>query len=239
MKTLFKKDIIKKINNREFSQFTSMCELKWKDFENGEKRAWLNPNNQLCYNFGWFTKEDFENWVSGTGDIIRGNTQEEKDKFLYYANLEATYQGFYSFIYNIQYFDLINENYNPARKSLYDTYIESPLKVTKSNSSEIIGNLFGYVCSYYVDSFASQYLRNPKEIYDSHSYRTMEAELWGVKWVCYNLGLGFYGACNTPCQIENLNWFVELTKVKSLYLALLKNGVEMPDFEFINKFKKY
>lgn len=236
---LFQKDILERINNREFPSFTPMNTLKWTDMDNGEKIAWLNPDNQLCFNAGWFTKKDFENWVNGTGNIIKGKTQEEKDKFLYYAKLDKQYQGFYQFIYDIKYFDLINESYNPKRKGLYDSYIETPLKITKSNQKEIIGNLFGYVCSYYVDQFATLYLREPKGIYDSHSYKTMQGDLWGVKWTCYNFGLGYFGACNTPCEIENLNWFADLTISKSLYLALLKNGVEMPDFDFIRKLRGY
>ena len=67
----------------------------------------------------------------------------------------------------------------------------------------------------------------------------MRDELWGVKWVCYNFGLGYFGASNTPCEIENLNWFADLTISKSQYLALLKNGVEMPDFDFIRKSRGY
>lgn len=237
---LFQKDILERINSREFPSFKAMNKLVWKHMDNGEKRAYMNPDNQLCFNFGWFTKEDFENWVNGTGDIIKGNTQEEKDKFLYYAKLDGQYQGFYRFIYDTKYFDLINESYNPKHKSFcLESHIETPLKITKSNHKEIIGNLFGYVCSYYVDLFATQYLREPTKIYDSHSYKTMRDELWGVKWACYNFGLGYFGASNTPCQIENLNWFADLTISKSQYLALLKNGVEMPDFDFIRKVRGY
>lgn len=32
---------------------------------------WLNPRNQSRYEFGWFTMEDFEDWIQNKGPIIK------------------------------------------------------------------------------------------------------------------------------------------------------------------------
>jgi hypothetical protein len=42
----------------------------------------LNPDNQVSYKSGWYTAKDFENWTPGTGAIVKGETQEEKHKYV-------------------------------------------------------------------------------------------------------------------------------------------------------------
>jgi hypothetical protein len=137
----------------------------------------------------------------------------------------------YSFLYDIEHYHLIDENHNGLKG--FEQYVENPVKLKKGNNKDVLSKLFGSVCSCYVRQLATNYLRDDADIMSSYSYKEMKAELYGVKLVCFQLGLGYYGACNTPTEIENLNWFADLTMSKTLYLALLKNGVEMPDFQFI------
>lgn len=233
-KNVIKKDIIERINNNEFPVTTAMNNLNWKTAENGDKIAWLNPDNQTAFKCGWYMAKDFEEWVNGTGNIVKGNIQEEKDKFMHYAKLYHKYPDIASILYEKEFFHLINDSYRPNRDR-YNDYIVNSMKITKKNNDHIISNLFGYVCSYYVDTFASILSRKPKEIHTCHSMTIMRGELWGLKFSCFNLGVGYFGASNTPRVINNLSWFANLTITKSIYLALLQNGVEMPDFDFINK----
>ena len=51
---------------------------------------WLNPNNQSCFNYGNFTHQDFIDWANGTGVVVKGNTQEQKDKFMRYEKAHSS-----------------------------------------------------------------------------------------------------------------------------------------------------
>lgn len=42
---------------------------RWKDEEKKEVIFWLNPYYQNKDNFGWFTVDDLEDWIKGTGKI--------------------------------------------------------------------------------------------------------------------------------------------------------------------------
>jgi len=44
-------------------------------------KIWLNPNNQKCFNYGWFEYQDFYDWLEGKGNIVKGKTNETKKSF--------------------------------------------------------------------------------------------------------------------------------------------------------------
>jgi hypothetical protein len=100
---------------------------------------WLNPNNQKCFNFGWFSREDFIDWTNGTGKIVKGNTEEEKKKFWDVAVFEKKYDMAWAFGYHKKDFHLIDETYRTKQKHNYscNTTNESPLKITKNTPAEI------------------------------------------------------------------------------------------------------
>ncbi len=198
-----------------------------KDAENGSVVYWLNPQKQHCFNFGWFTENDFKNWTNGTGRIIKGNTQEEKQKFWEIAQFEEKYLYGWAVGKYKEYYDLIEENYEPHFS--YHKENKIPLKINSKNHDEIISKCFGSITKYYSDIYL--------ETYDSfHSYK-MESELNGVKSTLYLLGVGYYGAMNTPCEPNNLNWISDIAKYKSQYLYLQKQNVVMPDFDFVYNYR--
>lgn len=68
-------------------------------------------------------------------------------------------------------------------------------------------------------------------------YKKMHDELIGVKETLFMLGIGYYDACNTPQDIENLSFISDICIYKAAYLYYVKNGVEMPDFDFVYDYK--
>jgi hypothetical protein len=62
----------------------------------------------------------------------------------------------------------------------------------------------------------------------------------GVKETLFALGIGYYGACNTPEESENLVWIADICEYKSAYLYFTNNNIALPDFEFVyeNRYKK-
>jgi hypothetical protein len=199
---------------------------------NEEIRIWLNPHNQKCFNFGWFTHEDYYDWLDGGGPIVKGETDAEKRKFWEVAVFEKQHEGAWSFGYHKKHFHFIDETYRPQTDFTHmSRYSKNPLKIGKKNHEEIISKVFGDVCRYYAD------MSYEMKIGD-RNYMRMDYELQGVKETLYMLGVGYYGASNLPEEPLNLSWIAEICKYKALYLYFVKNGVELPDFDFVYEYKK-
>ena len=206
------------------------CEL---DTDGGGKqvRIWLNPHNQKCFNFGWFVYQDFYDWIEGKGKIVKGKTDEEKQKFMEVAKFENEHYYAWSFGYYKKYFNLIDETYRPEfKKGYYNTVIKTPLKITKTNHAEIIGKVMGDCCRWYGDTTV-------EPTADSHHLRRMRDELDGIKKTLFLLGVGYYGAVNLPEEPENLSWISDICVYKAVYLYYVKNNVLLPDFDFVYSYK--
>jgi hypothetical protein len=201
---------------------------------NGGVAMWLNPSNQKCFNFGWFCYQDFHDWAQGKGNIIKGKTDEEKKKFWDVAVFEEQHNMAWAIGWNKKYFDLIDETYHPEFKKGYGYYscINKPLKLKKGNEKEIIAKMFGYVCRDYGDTCFEL-------TSESHALRRMRDELIGVKETLFNLGIGYYGASNTPTEPENLSWIADICEYKAVYLSYIKNGIVLPDFDFVYNYNEY
>jgi hypothetical protein len=194
-------------------------------------RIWLNPRNQKCFNWGWFVYQDFFDWTQGKGKIVKGKTDEEKKKFWDVAMFESQHDYAWAIGYNKKYFGCIDETYHPKSKPNYysiERYVEKPLKITKTNHEEIIAKVFGDICAYYSDTELT---------YESGHHRRIRDEVDGAKQVLYTLGVGYYGACNTPEEPLNLSWISDICIYKSVYLYFLKNNVPLPDFDFVYNYK--
>jgi hypothetical protein len=205
-----------------------MHELKESKLDNdGQKvKIWLNPHNQHCFNFGYYTYEDFYQWLLAKGPIVKGSTDEEKQKYFDLALFEAKYDYGWGIGYNMKYFDLIDETYYAKSTSGYGNcrWVEKPLKITKTNHQEIISKVFGSICKYYKDLEIN---------YTSNARQKMDDEMQGAKEVLHALGVGYFGAVNLPEEVENLSWLAEICTYKTVYLHLLQEGVVMPDFRFV------
>jgi hypothetical protein len=209
-------------------------ELNNEDGQGMTKRVWLNPDNQSCFNSGWFTYQDFYDWTMGKGRIVKGKTDEEKKKFWDVAVFMHENDYAWAFMYHMKDFHYIDETYRPESKKTWglERYIKTPLKITKTNHIDIISKAFGYTCAYYGDTIV-------KPTHGSHFLAKMREELDGVKQTLYLLGVGYFGACNTPEEPENLSWIADICLYKAAYLYYVKNEIPLPDFEFVynNRYK--
>lgn len=192
---------------------------------------WLNPHNQKCFNFGWFTYEDYYDWLGGGGAIVKGETEDEKRKFWEVAVFEAQHDMAWAIGYNKKHFNLIDETYRPKSDFNHiNRYPKTPLKISKNNHAEIISKVFGDVCNSYGDTTVELKV-------DDRNYIRMEHELQGVKETLYMLGVGYYDASNLPEGPLNLCWIAEICKYKAYYLYFVKNNIELPDFDFVYNYK--
>jgi hypothetical protein len=195
-------------------------------------RAWLNPNDQESFNYGWFTEEDFKDWMNGTGNIIKGKTPEEKKKFWDYAVFLKTYKNGWMVSHHIDDFGLLIDDTSNVTFDSRSREITKPLKITKTNKEEIIGSVFGCM----VKSLTNDFIGNDGN--DTFILKRFYNETWGAKLALYNLGCGYFGYSNTPKSILNLSWVPDIVVAKAYYNYLEINNVEFPDFEFVKNYRK-
>jgi hypothetical protein len=201
-----------------------MNDLRESNINNGI-RIWLNPNNQVCFNFGWFTFQDFYDWMNGNGNIVKGKTDEEKKKFWDVAVFDKEHNLAWAIGYYKKHFDLIDDTYYPIGIG-FNRKVKTPLMITKNNHKKIISKVMGSVCGYYGDTTV--------EIKSGENgYTRMIQELQGVKETLYALGVGYYGASNIPEEIENLSWIADICVYKAAYLYFVKNKIQLPDFDYV------
>lgn len=206
-------------------------------------RVWLNPHNQSCFNSGWFDQQDFEDFLNNKGRIIKGNTQEEKDKFLEYANFINTYHYGWAVAFGFEHFKkkIIIHNYKYYSSGITKD-VTNPVKIGVSNrwgkatdSSTGIAKIFSSMIPMLISDLSV--FRNG--VCDQKTFDRVQKEWrdnsYGMGKALSCMGLGYFGACNTPEEIENLSWYRDLIFAYAYYKHLLSNGVKMPDFKFVHK----
>ena len=231
-KTLEKpqKTVLKQIKEHKICKPAN--QLSFKEIgKDKEMCVWLNPKEQTCFNSGWFTEQDLLDWMEGKGNVVKGDTDEGKEKFWNMAVfLEENDYGWIIAL-NFEHFNLVDDSYNVE----YDNYgylnsiIKNPLKITKSNKKTIIEKVFGNQIKYICDDLEYS------QVDVGRQYEKYREIFYGIKSTLVILGCGYYGCSNTPVDIENLNWFTDVVFAKGYYKALIKRGIEMPDFNYVKE----
>ena len=77
--------------------------------DNEEPTTFMNPRNQTCFRHGRFTIDDFLDWENGTGKVVRGESQEEKDIVMDVVRFDEKHAYSYLFSTYFHDFDLIGD----------------------------------------------------------------------------------------------------------------------------------
>lgn len=195
-----------------------------------KRRVFLNPYDQLCFNFGWFEIKDFEDFINGTGKIIKGNTQEEKNKFLHCAKFKEDFHRSFMIIHNYNHFDKIT--IIQFNRYSWDSYIINPIKLNEQNEEEFIKIILCSRIPYLIRELNIYNRIIDKETLEKiHS--EFKTEIYGMARTLELQGLGYFGAVNTPPEIRNFSWYIDVIFSYAHYIHLLEHNVEMPDFDFV------
>jgi len=202
----------------------AMNTIEFNNSHDGQDLCWINPNDQDSLSAGWFNEQDLLDFLQGKGRIIKGRTDEEKQKFWDYHVFHQTYpQAWCLYWYNIKHFDAVIE-WQSKRQQLsgINSRCANPLSVKETNHRIVIGKIFGEKCY----QLALDLMDNghTKESFERilSMYRH---EIWGVKKTLFNLGLGYFGCSNTPQEVENLNWIAEIAEYKAIYLFFISKKI--------------
>jgi len=196
---------------------------------NKDGKSWLNPNNQECFNYGNYTLDEYRQWAKGTGPIVKGKNQKEKDEVMKYARAKEELDD--RLFYYWEYLDLLDSTHLSARNSISGYFAEKyDIVDRKAGDKEIIKKIF----SSHVFK-----LKADMEYTDIDKVSSNWKETWwGVADTIALLGIGRFGACNTPRTIDNLSWIKDLVFAKAYYLHLKDHEkYDFPNVEFVHKLR--
>lgn len=201
------------------------------DNNNGEYSAYLNPHHQKYFNYGWFTVHDFFEWTLGIGKIVKGDTPEEKREIWKAIKFETKYKYTHSVYLDYKFFHLVDLNMLPNNS--YNEYNFTPNKYIKvGDPSDLIKKSYSVIASYVLNDlkYSEDFNHNIDEI-----YREYREYALGTNLALEIIGVGYFGAINTPTSIYNLSWYRDLVFTYCIYKHLkykLKEE-EMPDYNII------
>jgi len=210
----------------------------------GIDEVFLNPNNQTCFNFGYFTRQDFIDWANGTGRIVKGHTQEDKDRFMKYAiEYDKLHWTLFSYF---EYIELINSNVILVPKSSTLSSNKWFIDVRKESEDQAINLLLSDMARDLKDSIKSiisyekykadlenrepDFSKQIEELYIEHDRASRS--------ICRTmslLGYGYFGACNISGDIKNLAWSKDLAFTRAYYDALIEIEYDLPDIKWVHE----
>lgn len=200
-----------------------------KEDDRTDGKVWLNPHNQLCFNAGWYSHQDFVDWANGTGNIIKGKTQKEKDIFMHYHKCYVDEKCGWETLYGMRFAHLFEGyfKYLPIKNNFNYTSEYETIDPT-SDKEEIIKKVFGsaiFQLKFDMEtSFDLEILR-----------RNWHEESFGISKTLCLFNIGSFGASNTPEKLINLSWVRDVCWGIAKYLNLKEKGYEFPDVEFVEK----
>ena len=191
---------------------------------------WSNPHNQTSFDHGHLSHQDFIDWANGTGVVVKGNTQEQKDKFMRYEKAHSSLD-LSIFIYAEHLWKLESDsetkwNYRHGRNPY-----SKPINMSNRRDSHA-------VIKATLETLVQPLLRDIKDRVEWN--RSSDNDNWWYDFtrkhkdymeaVCHTLAVGGHGyweACNTPCEIINLAWSADLVfaKAYSIYLEEIDPGI--------------
>ena len=231
VKSLIEKGEFEKLTVSEIIQNVEHCgACNWKsiteDEQAGKKEFYLNPNQQACFNYGRFTKQDFVDWANWEGKIIKGKTAKTKAKFIHYAKAYADPECGWSPLYGSRWSHLFTGKYLQAKNhsTKYDLLDQKEL-----TSAEIINLIYSSAIFTMVEELT--YVTDK----DKHR-RDWREESYGIAKTLVLLGHGEFLYSNTPEILTNLAWVNDTAYRVAQYRYLVKHkNYEFPDVEWVEK----
>lgn len=189
------------------------CKTHHYEIKDDGKSVFINPCIQEAHNIGRFTHEDVLEWVNGTGPIVKGDTLSEKEQYsLLVDNLLDEKCGYHA-LRGKKWNSLLDYNVlNPAI-DLSDIY--------HTSLSAIIKSIFSYHASIISSKFEHESDQEIQEEWLNVSY--------GIIGTLKAMGIGYYGASNTPEELENLIWIRDVTYDIAKYRHLVQQGYKFSD----------
>lgn len=230
-------EILDKVNALDWLQW-QVSKSDFREDNEGEKFWYINPSPQELLNFGSYTIDDFELLLDGKGPIVKGKTDDEKEKYFKALTFYRDYGQ--SLTFYAKSFHLFNECETLVED--YDRTLHLVFKnpVNKDKHPKAIMQILYYNWALYIcrelDASWIDPLVDFKDLKNKERvvFENWRNERYGVQKTLRALDIGYFGACNQE-DAENHGFMQDLAFYYGYYMYLQQHGVEMPDFEMINK----
>jgi hypothetical protein len=198
----------------------------------------VNQNQQGHFNSGHYDHKDFVDWARGTGRVVKGKTQEDKDKFMRCAKaeneLDLSVQIYIDKLWMIDSESKVKWNHK-WRGAAY----KNPINLSnRKDSTRVIKEVFSQLVKPLYNDIKDAYEWHGQRLDDNgnppshHDWlkNLQQKHREYMNGVCHILaigGHGYYEACNYPCELENLAWSKDLpfAKAYSLFVDEIDPGV--------------
>lgn len=218
---------------KKIGDFESDLRVKsrqWKDLYNTsfspydihvlDQKGFLNPGNQNYLNFGYMEKENIENWLKDKYDSIVFKSKEHMEELYFLCKIPDMMfinMLFPEFV-NIEVKYIAPNTYFDRNKNEKDDFID----IRKSNQEDILNVFLSFVKFNYKNSISIYKAGNAIEVYKSND---MHTEGWGVLRAAALMGIGYYGASNTPKEKYNLSWVQDIIYYEALLEVYIENKI--------------
>jgi hypothetical protein len=195
-----------------------------------EKRSlmyWLNPSNQKLVNFGWYTVEQLREWLNEEPNEIVSEENWPKLKFF------CRHTNIHSLIYSYKEFFL-----GIKPDCMLDNCNKKIIRNTPKYYNEDFNKIIAHILFLYTRDLKEQIDYRGKTIEELDSpRREVDERVFGICESFVLLGMGYFGACNTPCEKENFSWLREVLRLQAWFLIAKEKDFITSEEE--EKFLKY
>jgi len=183
-------------------------------FSKGNIIYWLNPSNQDLVSSGWYKVKDLEKWIEQkpckivpekNWDKLLWQCKSNKFRFLKYS-----------------YHDFIDVKPEYHRSDNFKKLIKSTPK-DRENDFNIIASHILYLL--YKDMRDQVEISGKNNIHEVEVRRPEDERIFGFTEALTFFGLGYFGAVNTPKNIENFSWLTDTLREQAWFILAKEKGV--------------
>lgn len=191
---------------------------RWANKEKTEVKYWLNPSVQSLVNYGWYTVDDLKDWLNEVPNEIVPEANwpklkwECKDKN--FSRLSYEYPEFFD--YEPKYHSAKSYGWSSSKRIVRGApkYYESDFQV-----------IIEHILYLYYRDIKDQVEILGKSLGEADRPRPQEQErVFGFCEAMTMLGLGFFGACNTPKNKNNFSWLKDVLAMQAWFLVAKEAG---------------
>lgn len=210
-----------------------------KNYFNKNNKYWFNFNEWNILNSGNYTLDDIKEFKNyGTGNLVIEKDVKKVNLFkelILWENEDSNRKLIRIYYKHFPKFNGKLIKYHNNNLNRY-VFLENANTYENYSKDQIINNAFHFHYLDIIDSFGYLNFIKIRKMWNEISF--------GVSKTLSDMGLGYFGAINTPEEIYNLSWNREILFFKAYYIYLKKNGYTDPLdnwFDYINnpiKFKR-
>lgn len=174
---------------------------------------WLNPDNQDLVNYGWYTVEELEDWISEKPNNIVSAENWPKLKW------QCKHHLFSMLKYEYKDFLPVSPEYYSSTHNG-----KTVIKIEPDNVKQNLEVIVQHILMLYCRDIKDQIEFAGKPLEDISSSREQD-RVFGFCEAMSLIGLGGFGAVNTPKSASNFSWLCSILWTQAWFLVAKETGL--------------